>query len=67
VLAANRADGGSRRFICVEMEPEICQNITAQRLTRAAQGYETANGNGGKKVEGLGGGVPVLQAVESDL
>ena len=56
MLAANRADGGSRRFICVEMEPEICQNITAQRLTRAAQGYETANGNGGKKVEGLGGG-----------
>jgi hypothetical protein len=56
VLAANKADGGNRRFILVEMEQDICQNVTAQRLTRAIQGYETNNGSGGKKVEGLGGG-----------
>jgi site-specific DNA-methyltransferase (adenine-specific)/adenine-specific DNA-methyltransferase len=56
VLAANKADGGNRRFILVEMEPDICQNVTTQRLARAVQGYEPANGNGGKKVDGLGGG-----------
>ena len=56
VLAQNKADGGNRRFILVEMIPEICQNVTAQRLTRATKGYESGNGNGGKKVEGLGGG-----------
>jgi site-specific DNA-methyltransferase (adenine-specific)/adenine-specific DNA-methyltransferase len=56
VLAANKADGGNRRFILVEMIPEICKNVTAQRLTRATKGYESGNGNGGKKVEGLGGG-----------
>jgi site-specific DNA-methyltransferase (adenine-specific)/adenine-specific DNA-methyltransferase len=56
VLAANKADEGNRRFVLVEMEPSICQNVTAQRLSRAVQGYEAASGNGGKKVEGLGGG-----------
>lgn len=56
VLAANKADGGSRRFILVEMEPDICEHVTAQRLTRVIHGYEAINGNGGKKVEGLGGG-----------
>lgn len=56
VLGANKADGGTRRFILVEMDETICRTITAQRVTRAVQGYEAANGNGGKKVEGLGGG-----------
>jgi len=41
VLAVNKADGGNRRFILVEMEPDICQKVTAQRLTRAIQGYES--------------------------
>jgi len=52
VLAANKADGGNRRFILVEMESDICRNVTAQRLTRAIEGYE-ANG---KPIAGLGGG-----------
>ena len=56
VLQANKGDDGNRRFICVEMEADICRTITAQRLGRAAHGYETANGNGNKKVAGLGGG-----------
>jgi adenine-specific DNA-methyltransferase len=56
VLATNKADGGNRRFIMVEMEGEICRDVTAQRLTRAIQGYDAANGNGGKQVAGLGGG-----------
>lgn len=48
VLAQNKADGGSRRFILVEMDKEICSNVTAQRLARASRGY--------KDIEPLGGG-----------
>ena len=56
VLAANKADGGKRRFILVEMESDICKNVTAQRLGRVIQGYETKNGKGSEKIEGVGGG-----------
>ncbi|HUT59599.1 MAG TPA: site-specific DNA-methyltransferase [Phycisphaerae bacterium] len=52
VLELNKADGGNRRFILVEMEPDICRKVTAQRLTRAIEGYET----NGKPIAGLGGG-----------
>jgi site-specific DNA-methyltransferase (adenine-specific)/adenine-specific DNA-methyltransferase len=57
VFKANQQDGGHRRFILVEMEPEICRTVTAQRLTRAIQGY-TRQAAGGKteEVAGLGGG-----------
>jgi len=55
VLGLNKTDGGNRRFILVEMEPEICRTVTAQRLARAVQGYEAANGEKSKHVEGLGG------------
>jgi len=56
VLDMNKADGGKRRFILVEMEKEICQNVTSQRLRRAIEGY-SHNKTDGKKieVEGLGG------------
>jgi len=56
VLAANKADGGNRRFICVEMEEDICRDVTAQRLTRAVKGYTAGNGGKNKHVPGLGGG-----------
>ena len=39
MLATNKQDGGSRRFILVEMEEDICRSITAQRLARAINGY----------------------------
>jgi adenine-specific DNA-methyltransferase len=48
VLQQNKEDGGNRRFILVEMESEICRNITAERLKRVIKGY-------GDK-ESLGGG-----------
>jgi len=51
VLSMNK-DGGSRRFILVEMEPDICKKITYNRLKSAVNGY-TYNQT---KVEGLGGG-----------
>jgi site-specific DNA-methyltransferase (adenine-specific)/adenine-specific DNA-methyltransferase len=53
VLNLNKADGGNRKFILVEMEPKIARDITAERVKRVAQGYTNAKG---EKVEGLGGG-----------
>mgnify|MGYP005840640811 CR=1 FL=1 len=47
VLQLNKADGGSRRFILVEMEEAICQTVTAQRLTRAIQGHNDLPALGG--------------------
>ncbi len=57
VLQMNKEDGGSRRFILVEMDENICKNITAERLKRVSQGYEWKTQKGDKKKEeGLGGG-----------
>jgi site-specific DNA-methyltransferase (adenine-specific)/adenine-specific DNA-methyltransferase len=42
-----------RRFILVEMEPEIAPKITAERVKRVAQGYTNAKG---EAVPGRGGG-----------
>ncbi|MBW1782932.1 MAG: site-specific DNA-methyltransferase [Deltaproteobacteria bacterium] len=56
VLAQNRADGGNRKFILVEMEPDVCRDVAAQRLQRVAMGYNQVNGDKSKAVDGLGGG-----------
>ena len=53
VLNLNKQDGGSRRFILVEMESNIARDITSERVRRVSQGYTDAKG---EKVEGLGGG-----------
>ena len=53
VLKQNAEDGGNRRFILVEMDQSIAQNVTAERVKRVATGYTNAKGNA---VEGLGGG-----------
>ena len=47
VLAQNKADGGSRRFILVEMEEQICQDVTARRLKRAIEGHNNLPALGG--------------------
>jgi len=39
VMQMNQEDGGNRRFILVEMDENICQNITAERLKRVSLGY----------------------------
>lgn len=39
VLALNREDGGSRRFITVELVESICRDITAQRLRHEVFGH----------------------------
>lgn len=53
VMQLNKEDGGNRRFITVEIDANICRNVTAERLRRVCQGYENSDGT---KVEALGGG-----------
>lgn len=52
VMKQNAEDGGSRRFILVEMDENIAQNVTRERVRRVAEGYVNAKG---EKVPGLGG------------
>jgi len=47
VLAQNKADNGSRRFILVEMDSKICNEITAGRLSNVITGYGKEPGLGG--------------------
>ncbi|WP_442683641.1 site-specific DNA-methyltransferase [Stenotrophomonas sp. JC08] len=53
VLKQNAEDGGSRRFILVEMDQGIAGNVTAERVKRVARGYTNTKG---EHVPGLGGG-----------
>ena len=50
VLNMNKADGGNRKFILVEMM-DYANSITAERVKRVIQGY----GQGKNAVEGTGG------------
>ena len=61
VIQLNREDGGNRRFILVEMDKNICRNVTAERLKRVCSGYTKPNG---EQVEGLGGGFRYCQLGE---
>lgn len=48
-LALNRSDGGSRRFVLVEIDENIGSRVTAKRLRRVVEGE-------GEAVPALGGG-----------
>ena len=50
VLNMNKADGGNRRFILIEME-DYADSITSERVKRVIHGY----GEGKSAVEGTGG------------
>ena len=50
VLNMNKADGGNRKFILIEMM-DYAESITAERVRRVIDGYGEAN----KKVDGTGG------------
>lgn len=39
VLDLNNEDGGERRFILIELDPDICRNIAYERLKRVIEGY----------------------------
>jgi adenine-specific DNA-methyltransferase len=47
-LSLNAEDGGNRKFILVEIEEQIAQNVASERLKRVINGYGD--------IEGLGGG-----------
>ncbi len=53
VIKQNLLDDANRKFILVEMNENIAQNVTAERVKRVAQGYTKTNG---EAVAGLGGG-----------
>jgi len=57
VLDLNKEDKGNRKFILVEMESNIAEDITAERLRKVINGY-SHNGN---KVGGLGGGFQFMR------
>lgn len=47
VMKQNEMDGGQRRFILVEMDEKIAQDITAERLKRVIKGYGDTPGLAG--------------------
>ena len=53
VLKQNAEDGGTRRFLLVEMDNGIAVRVAAERVSNVARGYVLG---GGETVEGLGGG-----------
>lgn len=55
VLKANAEDGGKRRFILVEMNDDIAQDVSAVRLRRAIEGHLKGTSKK-QRVPGLGGG-----------
>ena len=64
VLKQNAEDGGTRRFIQVEMLPEVASTITAGRAKRAIAGYTNAKG---QTVEGLGSGFQFCRLSQEPL
>lgn len=55
VLKLNAANPNDypRRFIMIELESEVCRNITRERVRRVAEGHTNAKG---EHIAGLGGG-----------
>lgn len=57
VLDLNKEDNGNRKFILVEIDKNIAQEVTSERVKRVIQGYSIPKSNGTtEEVEGLGGG-----------
>jgi adenine-specific DNA-methyltransferase len=67
ILQLNKEDGGERRFIlassteATESEPDknLCRDVCATRVRRAAEGYSSGKG---EQVEGLGGSFAYVRA-----
>lgn len=53
VLAANKADGGTRKCVLVEVMPDVATKVTRQRLEKVCDGYTDQKGN---SVAGFGSG-----------
>ncbi len=52
-MNAEKPEEPQRRFVLVEMEPDIARNITAERIRIIAEGYSNAKD---ERIQGLGGG-----------
>lgn len=67
LLQLNKEDGGERRFMLVssteataaEPDKNLCRDVCATRVRRAAQGYTSGKG---ASVDGLGGGFAYVRA-----
>jgi len=46
VLNLNKKDNGNRKFICIEME-DYANDVTAERVKRVMDGYNSTEGTGG--------------------
>ena len=56
VLETNKADKGSRKFILVEMDANVCRNVAAQRIKRVVEGYKPQDSNTNKQLKATGEG-----------
>ncbi len=56
VLKQNAEDGGTRKFILVEMDTHIANNVTAERVKRVSHGYTNAKGEVVPGISPAGGG-----------
>lgn len=61
VLSVNAQDGGRRRFILIELDASIAQDVTTPRLRMAIEGYTPHGEAEDGREEGLGGGVRYCQ------
>ncbi|WP_217541635.1 site-specific DNA-methyltransferase [Vibrio metschnikovii] len=63
-LRQNTIDGGSRRFILIEMDENIAQNITRDRVGKVINGYSTKKG---ARIHGLNAGFQFNKLSEEPL
>ena len=63
-LSLNNDDGGNRKFILIEMDSNVAQNVTTERVKRVMQGYTNTKGD---PVDGLGSGFQFCKLSEEPL
>ena len=57
VLAINKEDGGSRKFVCIEMSENVVSEIASKRISQVIDGYEWLDRKGNRhSAEGTGSG-----------
>lgn len=56
VLKQNAEDGGTRKFILVEIDDNIAKNVTAERVKRVSHGYTNTKGEAVPGLSPAGGG-----------
>jgi site-specific DNA-methyltransferase (adenine-specific)/adenine-specific DNA-methyltransferase len=64
VMMQNAEDGGTRRFVLIEMDDGIATTVTSERVRRVARGYSNSKGD---KVPGLGGGFQFCRLGETTM